>query len=367
MKRRLAIAMIYVLCCAAVAITGAALVFVGWRRFVKDEPLSRQWAVMHRELTDLKHHLSAYKEAHGRYPTNDEGLASLDNFQSRFPVRLYEDPFGPGGYDTVGEPAIPRRRWLDSKEAIGACRTPDGRVPTNAEEFRQTRAGRRASLLERINPDGSAARSVEVDFAVSRGGQLFAVTPAGPICPWGGLYLYENRAGMNPKAFAGSPADDDSEPRYFIGVDKDVYVYSVGALLEADQRRSDRHAAIGVAVAGLILAGLGTVPALLLILRGRRHVWAWCMSGLILPFVAMAGLQTIAVTCYVSVQFALGRDPKLLAAQRRLLRAYRVDGVISDKTHRRALEALDITHVGGAAGASSKPAAGVGRMTERSP
>ena len=47
------------------------------------------------QLDGLRNHLRRHKEAHGRYPTNDDGLAVLDNFEARFTVYFYRDPAEP--------------------------------------------------------------------------------------------------------------------------------------------------------------------------------------------------------------------------------------------------------------------------------
>ena len=74
------------------------------------------------QLADLKDHLQAYREAHGRYPTNDEGLATLDNFESRFKAYLRRHPDDSPDEPAVFDGARQRDFWQASKSVVPEAR-----------------------------------------------------------------------------------------------------------------------------------------------------------------------------------------------------------------------------------------------------
>lgn len=111
------------------------------------------------ELDGLAGHLRRFKEKHGRYPTNDEGLAALDTFEARFQV-----PFG-GGDDATGDPRS-GGAWLHGlkpwawypRDKVKEYRAKHGRAPANLDEFLDADVYERFPLSSMRRGDRDARR-----------------------------------------------------------------------------------------------------------------------------------------------------------------------------------------------------------------
>lgn len=288
-----------------------------------------QWHldVIQKQLSSLKHHLILYKQTHGRYPTNDEGLGVLDNFESRFPADFAPDE---AARKTINGNFY--RQW--SKEGqmlIDEYRFEFGSVPKNAEEFRSD------LLWMRHEPPTKTERATTpVEVAFAEGENVFLITPAGVMTPWMVPYVYENRQGMDAGKFAGSPVERDKKGRYSVQVDQGVFIYSVGA--ELLSRRLDRlwWEDNSPRFVGL---GLLAVAAILVVAVNRCSRTA-VVAGVAAAAVGLAVFQTTRVTCYVMSPLFRYRDPEMVSRQRELLEQYHQRGVIADSTYEKALEGL---------------------------
>ena len=83
------------ICIACIVVLGASGGLLVWWPYGDDRDMS--WIrghlrVIQDQLGSIEHALRGYREERGRYPTNDEGLSVLDNFESRFKLTYYEDP-----------------------------------------------------------------------------------------------------------------------------------------------------------------------------------------------------------------------------------------------------------------------------------
>lgn len=294
------------------------------------------------QLAGVKALLRDYKARHGRYPTGDEGLAALDNFAVRFPVPAYRI----WSSQAHGSKEPPSAQWywfwwnerLPAKRELNEYRRIHGSFPASLAE---ARANEFEFQLVPMPDDEWPWQTV--DLAVDASGEAYAMTPAGPLSVWILPLLYENRNGLDAKAFNGSPANADPGSRYSVEVDTGIYVSCVGgeslaAALDARPPRRFHWDLAGLAAAiGAIMSlavwllflqrtgCLGKVLAIVLLLVS---------AGLLLP-----ALGTTLRECWWAHK--VDRDPRTLQRQRDLLEQYLQAGVISDQTFTKAKAFLD--------------------------
>lgn len=295
--------------------------------------------VVQKQLECLKAHVLDYRARHGRYPTNDEGLGVLDNFENRFPGKLYLEPVGLGG------PAGPLReaRAAADRQPAGRLsvqllmyRTEKGHVPRNEQELAE--AMETAATAEAKVMDWQA---VDVTWAVDTHDNLLMFGPGGALSPWHLPYVHENRVGLPAKAFRQSPAERGVDRRFSIRVDEGVYIIAPDAWVFADEQAAEWWADALPRFVGAVMV-LGAVLLLIPLARlGRR--------GLVVGVLAMVGSAggggavASAIsggTCYAMSPLFSRRDPAMVSRQKDLLSQYLASGAISDAAYRRAMDAL---------------------------
>jgi hypothetical protein len=301
-------------------------------------------SILRQQLGDLKHHLLEWKKAHGRYPTNDDGLAVLDSFAARFSVTYNpcpdEAPGGERGFygnDHMGF------FWNQAQREIRRYREVHGHVPRNAREFCETHLGQALDIGPAFADDlgwTHVRPYIEVEFAIGKSDTLFIIGPTGAMTGWLVPFVYENRTGLDPALFADSPANGRKSDRYSARVDDGIYVYALGGQLysrDYDARWWEYHGP-RMAGGGLLLLSLG---ALVVLWRSSRKA---AIAGAVIALGA-GGLGTLAgstyATWYVMVPLFGRRDAQMVAQQKELLDKYRSRGIIGDATHQKALAALD--------------------------
>ncbi len=287
------------------------------------------------QLADLKDHLVAYKTAHGRYPTNDEGLAALDNFLARFKTKMVMDPIKGRGYlHALYDGRQAPGHLENSRQAIRESRIRCGRVPQDAEQFRDVVLRRYTFLMEETSD------ATEVEVAIGMSDNVFFLSPAGVLTPWMVPYVSENRAGLDASIFADSPANGDGQGQYSIRVDDGVYVYAIGGIGYARAYNEMWWEYRIPRIWGFGLLGMAAVCLSILVFLSWR-------AGLAAVGVGATGLvlalPMTATSCYVVAPLFSQRSPEMITTQRRLLEKHHSKGVISDATYQKAISALDAT------------------------
>jgi len=285
------------------------------------------------QLDGLKMQLGKHRQTHGRYPTNDEGLAILDNFDARFTVTVRRGP-----KDSPSDPRMfyrtyGRHWWLSARQTISVYRDEHGRPPKDAAEFDKL-----FGSTERGPADKGGLETVPIELAISEGDDIFFLDQAGVLSPWFVPYVYENRNGLDQARFEGSPADMDAANRYSARVDEGVYVSSIGGQFCANKLahlewENDLHLFVG---GGLLLV------AVVFLVLAIRTSWRPVMTGAAAVLVAGVGLGTggLRVTCYITSPPFSYRDREMVAQRIELLDKYHSKGVIGDKAYKRALSVL---------------------------
>ncbi len=307
-----------------------------------EDDRGRWWVRKHLEviqdqLAGLKKQLQSYKASHGHYPTNDEGLAALDNYEARFVVTFYDDTDGPvewrrgfyrGNFSGYW--------WKVSRRSIGEYRQQHGHVPRNAKEFRFTRVG---MLLEPPRCQGFTA--VPMEIAIGADDNIFLMSPAGVLSPWLTPYGYENRNGIEPSKFNDSPANSDSQGRYSVVVDDGVFLYSTGGQVYAEQLHKmwweDNWPRF---FGGALL--LVAVSLVVITIRSSKMAAITGVAALLVSGGAgglMGGFSH--TTCYIMMPLFHRRDAEMVVRQKHLLDKYHLNGVIGDKTYQRAISAIE--------------------------
>jgi len=289
--------------------------------------------VIQSQLIDLKDHLHAYKDAHGQYPTNDEGLAALDNFDAKFEITLYRHPEEDPEEISFYRDFYWYEHW---KHTITRYRREHGgKAPQSALDLEQTRFGYIV-----MDPYDSELKPVPMEVAVGRKDSLFFLSPAGVLSPWLVPYVYENRNGLDPNIFRDSPVTRDRRGRYSVRVDDGIYVYSVGG--QVYSRKFDRE---WWAYYGPFFAGCGLVLAsvVLVVVLMRRSKKLGLIGGMAMLVSAggIYALKACYITCYVPSPLFSYRYPEILSKQRELLDSFHQRGVICDETYTKALAALE--------------------------
>ena len=309
-----------------------------------EDDRSLYWYRSHLEIIDsqlqgLKELLQDYKSRHGRYPTNDEGLATLDNFESRFTLTYYIDsksvrPLESSGFTGVG---TNRFWWQNSRESLLEYRNQHGKMPQNAEEFRETHLS--GFLFDEEEEDMLNVRRIKKEIGIDRHGNVFLFDRSGILSPWLLPYNYENRVGSKPQAFEGSLADGNRWG-YSIQVDDGVFISSVGGYLYTGKLNELWWERYGPRFPGGLLIAIGFTLAILGFRKKRSFRPLWAIVAVIAGF--FVGVHMIhRVTCYIMSNLFSHRSPEMVAMQRDLLEKYRNNGVISEETYRRAVSAVE--------------------------
>ena len=189
--------------------------------------VSRHLEVLQDQLAALKGQLLEYKQVHGRYPTNDEGLAVLDRFEAKMPFMLGRRP---GAADELPGASYSDAVWLNRKRTVQLYKAqrrddPEGAALTLTMSLAgQPKDWGETSFL-------SEHDVVEATLAIDERDQIFILSPAGILSPWWLPYTYENRIGLDAAKFEGSSVDRDREGRYSIRVDEGIYVCAVDGMV----------------------------------------------------------------------------------------------------------------------------------------
>jgi hypothetical protein len=298
----------------------------------------RHLDVLQEQLGALKRHLRDYREAQGRYPSNDEGLAALDDFEARTTIYLYRRK---EHHNWLRGPMSGGREGLwFARRAVGdLCRRMQTSDSEDARKMLEAFTGASTVPLEQSRLAELEGEEVAVELAVGHGDELFVLSRAGVLSPWLIPYVYDNRTGAPASAFAGSPADDGDE-RYSVEVAAGVYVWSVGRRMYAEEIRAlwwERNWPRFVG-AGMLLAAGVLLAVMLLPSNSGRAV------GLVAALGSGAGgflCGSLRVSCYIMAPMFSRRDPKMVARRRNLLEKHRGRGVISEATYRKAVSALE--------------------------
>lgn len=302
---------------------------------------SRPLGIVQDQLAELSDRLRSYKARHGRYPTNDEQLGVLDDFELRFPVRVK-----PGNGASPNPSGI---RWM------GVWYRQGWQVSTLRELV-----GR--SLAQQQKETESLYLTADVpgiEIALGKRDVILVFRDGLACSPWGIPYVYENRNGLGASAFSGSPATDP-DGRYSLKVDDGIYLCSISAkgpareLAALEGRKSIRQ------VTGWVMIGLSVVILLWWTFRVYPGPGFAGWLAMLISLPAGAG-TTVGHTCYSMSALFSYRDPATIAAQQELLAKYRDAGVITDATYKRAIEAANPTPP------ATQPATGPGSSTGSGP
>lgn len=322
-----------VLCVAPISLIGGCLVGGGW---FNDRAVSyqrRPVEVVRKQLAALRTHLLAYKQAHGRYPTNDEGPVVLDTFQARFPIRVRRDPGTPG--DLFWTYLTGVGLWRGCSEAVRSFARQHGRVPASAEELLSC-----GPVREVLPPDADETASVELDVAVADGGSVLLIDDAGVLSPCMLHYVYENRTGLDAGQFDGSPANGDWRRRYSVRVDDGVYVSSIDGRYwsrRLDDALFERWAPV---VLGLVMVGVAIGVAISSAKRSTG-AGAGAVAGVAVAAAVGVAAGLPALSCYVVSGPFDHRNPDNVQEQRELLEKFHARGAIGDATYERLVSAMD--------------------------
>jgi hypothetical protein len=300
--------------------------------------LRRHLEVIDSQLQGLKELLQDYKIRHGRYPTDDEGLAALDNFESRFTFSYYRRRAAADSYQSAGfsGDGADRMWWESSKRALEAYRNEHGRMPRNADELRE--AGLGIGFLDWGADNDPELECIKVEIGIDRHGNFLLLDRSGVLSPWLLPYIYANRAGRPPDAFEGDLADSNRWG-YSVKVDEGIYVSSSGGFVYANELNRLWWERYGPRMIGGLLSAIGLAVAIYAAFWARHARPLWVLAALI-PGFLVGGLNTLNYgTCYIMSALFSRRTPEMVSLQLELLAKYRQKGVISEETYQRAASA----------------------------
>jgi len=312
-----------------------------------DDDRELAWAKRHlkvipEQLSALKIHLLKYKEMHGRYPTNDEGLAALDNFETRLDMHLFrrigadENDVPSSYYSSPGKP------WGRRKDMVRGFRA------QNRGRGSEAMVSLKYQFSDWLEFDGDRhlpkdREVTTVTMAISDQNDIFPLSPAGVLSPWWIPYTYENRVGLDEAKFEGSPANDDPRRLYSIRVDEGIYVCAVDGkewVAEVDRQWWARN---GPRYLGGVMwfAAVGLLVAATIDSKGRIPVIG-AVLALFFAGMGVAANNLGRATCYIMSPLFSRRTPPMVVRQKALLDAYHSRGVISDAVYQRSVAALAV-------------------------
>jgi len=297
---------------------------------------ARRWWQLHDTYLDgVAATLKKYKDVHGRYPDNNQGLHTLDTFDARF--EAYVMQYGPASPDP--DPAsffrgsAYRNFWHTINDRIKRQRADNGQLPRSTEGLEIYPffvSGNDLSI-------GESERRVQV--AISQNNCFYLLGPNCVYDPSITPYVYENRNGLDGKLFTGSIANIDPRRKFSREVAQGIYVYSYNA---RDCYRTYREALWArqgrIYLFGTLALGLFVVAAF----RARKYrLWK---TPLVFPAVTALlafGLSSgIRMTCYIPSSMPR-RQAKDLEEQKRLLEKFRSSGVINAETYGKAMKGFE--------------------------
>lgn len=183
----------------------------------------------------------------------------------------------------------------------------------------------------RPRPDGASKQNHYLTFMV----QGFS--------GWGSVpYLYENRTGLERKAFDKSPVTDGSEGFWVVKVDEGIYLYSLPAMYLAERINSGRFITIILwSVSGILFVSSfifcpsrkkdSDTP--LYLQPVRLILWAGILFGGFITFSAMS-----VIACYPGTILAMRRHKLGADKYEELIRYYSGQGIIPEKTCEKLLK-----------------------------
>ncbi|NQU39421.1 MAG: hypothetical protein HQ523_05665 [Lentisphaerae bacterium] len=300
------------------------------------------------QLAAVSRHLRDYRKSHGRYPTNDEGLAVLDGFATRQKVFLYR----PANSDQAQGYSFTRDGyevdafwfWSQGHSLIARFWSDHEHAPTTTDELLKS------GLPQQFGVDLLAARgnapvddtpgieTVEWELAIGHDCLVFLISPGGIMSAWQVPFVYENRNDTGAGAFEDSPVDDDSDGQYSVKVDEGIHVWSVGAQQYADELDT-------LLSPGLVTGVIGVTAILLTLLL----IWLTLSpTGRAVAIMGLAASSVIAlatrvtISCYLPSNIAPQRSPEMVSRRQELLDKYHGAGAISKETYTKSLVAMGL-------------------------
>lgn len=309
------------------SVQGTLMALGGWEDDGKAS--SKQWNldVVRVQMRELADRLRAYKARHGRYPTNDEHLGVLDDFDVRFAAPI---GYGPGGGPLCGCFGWPAISYTYAKrpEYINILRE-EARGPLASKQ--QLAMG----LMLMTDVPG-------VEIAVGKRETMLILRDGLACSPWGVPYVYENRKGFAASVFAHSPANYDGRGLYSVKVDEGVYLWSAGGKVMADDLSAlEWRELIPRLLGGLLLSAAVAIG----VWWAVRRQWRMGAAGVVGILVLVLGGSAYHAVHVIRVSILwpefYRRDPAMFVLQQHFLTRYRDSGVITDATYQRALNAAN--------------------------
>ena len=308
----------------------------------------RYWMLHDKHLDGLAESLLKYREVHGTFPDNNQGLYALDTFGSRFTVPVFIWNRMEGSITPDPEPSrfieanFQRIFWHIAEEEITRFHNAEGRLPSEAKDL-----GNGWFWDEDGTEDSRRA-----EVAITSNNQLFFLAPGCVLDPSLTPYVYENRQGLEESAFAGSIADSDWRRKFSRQPAPGIFVYSLNARDWYLIYRDSFVARYG-RIWGASALSFGCWIMVFLRTRGRKgRNWVRTIP-LVGGLLALGASTGIHMTCYVTSSCPR-RRPESIEAQKRLLEKFHRDGVIHDDTYRKALAGFETETIFPSAGAPAR-------------
>jgi len=298
----------------------------------------RWWKLHGQYLDGVAMVVAKYKDVHGHYPDNNQGIHDLDTFDVRFDASLL--PRESNSALPARDPANFFNRQIDTffwhriSEEIRRYRVDPGLVPQNGISLNYG-----PFLVTGGDDLSSLDDERRVQVAISQNDCFYLLGPNCVYDPSITPYVYENRNGLDAKLFANSIANSDPGRKFSREVAQGVYVYSYNARHYYETYWSRLLVRRGrIYGFGGLAMGLFVVAAF----RARRYrlglmPFLFPVVGAILTFGASSGVW---MTCYVPSSMPW-RNPKDLDAQKRLLEQFRDSGVITPETYGKAMKGYE--------------------------
>jgi len=304
----------------------------------RDVEFARRWWNLHGQYLDgVAQTLAKYKDVHGHYPDNNQGLRALDSFDARFEA-LMDLKSGDSAHSDP-DPANFFQRHIDTffwhriSDEIRRNRAEEGRLSQDGEHLYI------APFVVIGNDPSIGEHECRVQVAISKNNCFYLLGPNCVYDPSITPYGYENRNGLDVKLFASSIAGSDAGRKFSREVAPGVYVYSYNA---RDCYRTYRDALW--ARRGRIYGFGGLALGLFVVAAFRSLKYRLGKAALLFPalaaFLAFGFSSSIRATCYIPMSMPR-RNAKDLEAQKRLLEQFRDSGVINSETYAKAMKGFE--------------------------
>lgn len=304
---------------------------------LKLNQLNKRLTVFHEQLEGLGVLLKEYKTEHKNYPTNNEGLVNLNQFDSLHQIFIlieYDDIYKNFGIRWRNDDNV-LKQFINHQKSTWLLPKPKPDL-----------------FLGVLIKESNLSEYIQYTMGIRNDGIGYILGSIGPVDRWSLMpYLYENRNGLASSALEGSVINNDNQRNYSIIVDEGIYVYSIAAMSDAHQYNQLEKEIEKNKILSFIIIIPSSLLFIILFLklfisdkkRTLKYVAILIAIDIVLIVVITPGKYHPTMEDYCFGRTTYIRTPGLVNQQKEMLDLYRKNNVINQETYDKQIAALELT------------------------